>query len=80
VNPDGSYTARWGPANRLAGTMTRAERYRGEVEALKRSKLRKGYVPLDRVRLDGQVRATPRFGLTASPGPFSPAPRRPLAG
>lgn len=65
VNPDGSYTARWGPADRLAGTMTRAERYGGEVEALERSKLRKGYVLLDRVALDpGPPAITPAHSLT----------------
>ena len=60
VNPDGTYTTRWGPADRLSGTMTRAERYPGEVAALTRSKLRKGYVLLDRRDLDGRTRLTPR--------------------
>jgi hypothetical protein len=60
TNPDGTCTTRWGPADRLTGTLTRAERYPGEAAALTLRKLRKGYVPLDRVELDGCARLTPR--------------------
>jgi hypothetical protein len=74
TNPDGTCTTRWGPADRLTGMMTRAERYPGEVAALTRRKLRKGYVLLDRVELDGRARLTPRSAPRPT-GTRSNAPR-----
>ena len=52
TNPDGTFTTRWGVADRLAAEGTRAERFPGEAELIARSKLRKGYVLLDRVPID----------------------------